>query len=104
MFGPEAGDGWPPGRLMDCRRERLIRMTASPVGKSCLASLAVLAAAGCGTAESSHLAPEQTIALNWHEAPAQPGNRLIVDVRRFVVRLNGWAVSAAVKNTVPRPW
>jgi hypothetical protein len=76
-------------------------MTASPVGKSCLASLAVLAAAGCGTAESSHLAPEQNIALDWHEAPGQPGNRLIVDVRRFVVRRNGWAVSAAVKNDSP---
>jgi hypothetical protein len=74
-------------------------MTASQVGKSCLASLAVLAAAGCGTTvESSHYAPEQTIALNWHETAGPPGNRLIVDVRRFVVLGNGWAVSAGVKN------
>jgi hypothetical protein len=73
-------------------------MEASTVTNSCLASLAVLAVAGCGTAQSSQWAREQTIVLDWHEAPGVPGNRLIVGVRRFVVRRNGWAVSAAVKN------
>jgi hypothetical protein len=73
-------------------------MTVAPVGKPCLALLAVLAAAGCGTSESPHPATDQTIALNWKEAAGPPGNRLIVDVRRFIVRRNGWAVSAGVKN------
>ncbi len=75
-------------------------MKASSVRKAGLATLAPLAltVAGCGTAESSRPEPEQTVALNWHEAAGQPGNRLVVDVRRFVVRPNGWAVSASVKN------
>jgi len=63
-----------------------------------LTSLALLAAAGCGTEQSSHWAQEQTTALDWHESRGPPGNRLIVDVRRFVVRSNGWAVFATVKN------
>lgn len=45
-----------------------------------------------------HSAQEQTIALDWHESPGPPGNRLIVDVRCFVVRSNGWTVFATVKN------
>jgi hypothetical protein len=36
-------------------------MKAPSARKSCLASPAVLAATGCGTAESSHPAPEQTL-------------------------------------------
>jgi hypothetical protein len=87
--------------LWSARWETLFPMRASPVRKSCLASLAILAAVGCGTVESSHPAPEQTIALNWREAPGPPGNRLIVDVRRFVVRREGWAVSARVENDSP---
>src|SRR6266536_1702525 len=66
--------------------------------KVVLTSLALLAVAGCGTEQFSQTAQEQTIALEWHEAPGPAGNRLIVDVRRFVVRSNGWAVFARVKN------
>jgi hypothetical protein len=76
-------------------------MRTAAVRKCCLSTLVVLVAAGCGTASSSNPAGEQTIALNWHEAAGPPGNRLIVDVRRFVVRHNRWAVSAAVKNDSP---
>jgi hypothetical protein len=73
-------------------------MEPSGVTNSCLASFAVLAVAGCGTAQSFHSAREQTIVLDWHEASGPPGNRLIVRARRFTVRRNSWAVSAAVKN------
>jgi hypothetical protein len=68
------------------------------VRKCSLALLVALVATGCGTASSPPRAAEQTIALSWHEASGPPGNRLIVDVRRFVVRRNGWAVSATVEN------
>jgi hypothetical protein len=54
-------------------------------------------------------APVQTIALNWHEAPGPSGATLVVEVRRLVVRPNGWSVTASVKNdtrvamTIGRP-
>jgi len=77
----------------------LIPTEASVIGKACLLSLAVVAVADCGaTAESPQWAPEQTIALNWHESAGPSGNRLIVDVRRFDVRPDGWAVSVGFKN------
>jgi hypothetical protein len=68
------------------------------VRKCSLALIVALVAAGCGPASLPPRAAEQTITLNWHEASGPPGNRLIVDVRRFVVRRDGWAVSATVEN------
>jgi hypothetical protein len=67
------------------------------------AVLLVLAAGGCGGESTSAPARPRTVALDWHEAPGRAGARLIVDVRRLVVRADGWSVDARVKNgtTVP---
>jgi len=50
------------------------------------ATVAVTALSGCGTSSSVAPARKQTIDLGWHEATGLPGNRLIVDVRRLVIR------------------
>lgn len=69
----------------------------------------VVLAAGCGANSASSPARARTIALDWHELTGHPGARMIVDVRRLVVRPNGWSVAAAVKNdtqvtmTIERP-
>jgi len=75
------------------RGEAIVR--ASPL-------LIVLAGIGCGTSTSSPT-HEQTIVLNWHEAPGRPGARLIVDVRRLLVHPNGWSVEARVENDAGAP-
>jgi hypothetical protein len=56
----------------------------------------VLAAAGCGGTSTTPPARPRTFALDWHERSA-----LRVDVRRLVIRPNGWSVSAAVRNDTP---
>jgi len=69
----------------------------------------LLAASGCGATSTLKPARSRTIALDWHEAPGKAGARMIVDVRRLVVRPNGWSVTAAVTNdtqvtmTIGRP-
>jgi hypothetical protein len=80
---------------------RLGPMRAAAVRTCWPATIVVLFTAGCGTASSSPQTREQTIVLHWHETAGQPGNRLIVDVDRLVVRRDGWAVSAAFKNDSP---
>ena len=50
-------------------------------------------AAGCGQTSTTPPAQPRTIALDWHE-----GSGLRVDVRKLVVRPNGWSVSASVRN------
>jgi hypothetical protein len=66
------------------------------------ATLAVITLSGCGTSSSSVASPrKQTIELGWHEAPGPPGNRLIVDVQRLVIRRGGWAVAASIENDTP---
>ena len=73
------------------------------------AVLLVLAAGGCGGESTSTPARPRTVVLDWHEAPGRAGARLIVDVRRLVVRADGWSVDARVKNgttvvyTIGRP-
>jgi hypothetical protein len=70
---------------------------ASP--SACLVAVfAVTALSGCGTSSSVAPAPKQTIELAWHEAPGLPGNRLVVDVRRLVIRRDSWTVAASIEN------
>jgi hypothetical protein len=68
----------------------------------CLAAALILAfSSGCGTSSAVVSARDQTIKLDWHEARGRPGNRLIVDVRRFIISNGGWTVVAAIKNDTP---
>ena len=75
----------------------------------CAGLLLLVAAPGCREASTLPPAQPRTIGLSWHEAPGPKGETLVVDVRRFVVRPNGWSVSASVKNdtrvaiTIGRP-
>ena len=62
------------------------------------AALAVVTLSGCGTSSSVAPARKQTIELNWHEAPGPPGNRLIVNVQRLIIRRDGWTVAASIEN------
>jgi hypothetical protein len=50
-------------------------------------------AVGCGGTSATPPARPRTIALGWHER-----SHLVVDVRKLVIRPNGWSVSAAVTN------
>ena len=61
-----------------------------------VAALTVLT--GCGTSSSAESARKQTIELAWHETPGVPGNRLVVDVQRLVIRRDGWTVAASSEN------
>jgi hypothetical protein len=62
--------------------------------RRCLVTLfALFLAAGCGSTSSTAPPRPRTIALDWHER-----SKIQVDVRRLVVRANGWSVSAAVRN------
>jgi hypothetical protein len=58
----------------------------------------VLLAPSCGATSTSRPAQARAIALDWHELTGHPGARMIVDVRRLVVRPNGWSVTASVTN------
>ncbi len=66
-----------------------------------MSSAAVGAAAllltGCGTSSSSP-AEQRSLELDWHETTGRADARLIVDVRRLVIRRNGWSVEAGVTN------
>jgi hypothetical protein len=65
--------------------------------------------AGCGGSSTTPPARARTIALDWHEETGRAGASMIVDVRRLVVRPNGWTVTASVTNethvtmTIGRP-
>jgi hypothetical protein len=69
----------------------------------------LLLGAGCGTTSTPPPARVRTLALDWHEETGRADGRMIVDVRRLVVRPNGWSVTAAVTNgthvtmTISRP-
>jgi hypothetical protein len=80
----------PPGR------EKILERLSEPGWP--LLFMLVLLTVGCGETSASSPALARTIALDWHELTGDPGARMIVDVRRLVVRPNGWSVDAAVTN------
>jgi hypothetical protein len=58
--------------------------------------LLLLAAGGCGGESTSAPARPRTIVPDRHGARGRAGARLIVDVSRLVVRVDGWSVDARV--------
>ena len=77
-------------------REKIVKPLSGPARP--LLFVLVLLTAGCGASSASSPARARTIALDWHELTGRPGAQMIVDVRRLVVRPNGWSVTASVKN------
>jgi hypothetical protein len=53
---------------------------------------------GCGGRSASEPARARTLVLGWHETVGRPGARMIVDVRKLIVRPQGWEVAASVRN------
>jgi hypothetical protein len=86
-----AADRLLPQRVAGLRRRLL---TAA----RCAVLFLLVTTSGCGEASTSTPARVQTIALNWHEAPGPKHATIVVDVRRLVVRANGWSLVASVKN------